>query len=110
MKIEPCITIANTLYPVLRIFASWPADAKLNRTEGTQDLKKSKVREVTKTRAEVDEDNVDVIDPDPHPLAALHLDNFNNINNMLAKSWYMNDTEQMAVVFVKDQYNDKDQV
>jgi hypothetical protein len=109
MKIEHSITIPNAPYPVLRIFASWPADAKLDRT---QDLKKSKGGKATKSRAKVDENSVDVTDSDAdlHPLATLHLHNFNNISGMLAKSWYRNDTEQTVVVFAKDQYNEKEQV
>jgi len=106
-KIEHSITIANAPYPILRIFTSWPADAKLDRA---QDLKKSKGGKVTKSRTKVNEDSVNVTDADLHPLATLHLDNFNNISGMLSKSWYRNDTEQMVVVFAKDQYNDKEQV
>ncbi|KAF8502723.1 hypothetical protein F5888DRAFT_1114956 [Russula emetica] len=81
--------------------------AKLDRA---QDLKKSKGGKVTKSRTKVNEDSVNVTDADLHPLATLHLDNFNNISGMLSKSWYRNDTEQMVVVFAKDQYNDKEQL
>jgi hypothetical protein len=100
MKVEHGITIKNADYPVLRIFASCPADAKLDRT---QDLNTSKGSKATKSKA-VDENDVDVIDPDPHPLATLHLDNFKENSKSLAKSWYRNDTEQMVVSFAQDQY------
>jgi hypothetical protein len=65
---------------------------------------------VTTSQVEVNEDSVDVTGPDLHPLATLHLDNFNKISSMLAKSWYRNDIEQMVAAFAKEQYNDKEQV
>ena len=94
MKIEHSISINNADYPVLRIFASYPADAKLDRT---QDVNESKGQGV-------DEDDVDVTDPDPHPLATLRLDNFEENSKMFAKSWYRNDTEQKVVFSAQDQY------
>jgi hypothetical protein len=103
-KIEDGITIADASYPVLRVFASWPANAKIERT---QDLKKSKKGEAAKSRAKVDEDSVDVFDTDPHPLAMLRLDKFAEISDQLAKSWFRGDMEQMVVDFVKDQYDDE---
>jgi len=102
VKIEHTITIADAPYPVLRIFASWPAEAKLERT--LVDPKKSKRGEAIKSRAEVD--SVDVTDPDLHPLATLHLGNFNRIGGLLARSWYRNDTEP-PVVFAEDRYDEK---
>jgi hypothetical protein len=74
-KVEHSITIKNADYPVLRVFASYPADAKLDRT---QDLNESKG-----SATKVDEDSVDVTDLDPHPLATLHLDNFKKISDSL---------------------------
>jgi hypothetical protein len=103
-KIEHGITIAEASYPILRIFASWPANAKIERT---QDLKKSKKGKATKSRTKVDEDSVDVFDTDPHPLAMLRLDNFAEISDQLAKSWFRGDMEQIVVDFVKDQYDDE---
>jgi hypothetical protein len=104
MGIENGITIPNASYPILRIFASWPADAKLNRT---QDLKKPKGRKATKFRANVDEDSVSVTDPDLHPLATLHLENFDENSRRFAQSWNKNDAELAIAVFVKDQRDDK---
>ena len=90
-KIEDGITTAEASYPVLRVFASWPANAKIERT---QDLKKSKKGKATKSRAKVDKDSVDVFDTDPHPLAMLRLDNFAEISNLLAMSWFRGDMER----------------
>jgi len=101
MKIEHTLTIKNADYPVLCIFASYPADAKLDRT---QDLNQSKKgRKVTKSQAKVDEDSVHVTDPDPHPLAVLNLNNFQKIGESLAKYWYRNLAEERVVVFAKNQ-------
>jgi hypothetical protein len=60
--------------------------------------------------AEVDEDCIDVTDSDPHPLSTLHMYNFENISRTLAKSWYMNKTEQTDVVFAKGQCDDAGEV
>lgn len=103
MKLEHRITIANARCPILRIFASWPADAKLERTLDLKELKGGKA-------TEVDEDNVDVTDPDEHPLATLHLDNFNENSRILARSWFENDAEQAVVAFAKDRCVNKDVV
>ena len=106
LKIDPSITITNASYPVLRVFASWPADAQLDRSGDYKTLTKKKN---TRSQVKVDEDDVGT-DDDGHPLATLHLENFNNIGEMLGRSWYMGDTEQREVVFAKHQCHDKDQV
>jgi hypothetical protein len=100
MKIGNMMIIAHAPYPVLHIFASWPADAKLNQT---QDLKTPKRRKVKKSRANVDEDSVDVIDPNLHPLATLHLENFIENSHRFAKSWHKNDAELAVAISAKDQ-------
>jgi hypothetical protein len=106
---EDRITIANVSYPILRIFASWPAPAKLERTLDLKELQGGKAT-LAKSRAEFDEDDVYGHDADPHPLATVRMDNFVEISKRLAKSWYRNDTEQTVVIFAKDQYNDEVQV
>ena len=99
-EVEPLITVRNTPHPILRIFASWPANANIDRTLESQNYtKKGKA----KSQAKVDEDSVG-IDTDNNPLAMLHLENFNNIGKILGESWYMNDTEQRVVVFAKHFY------
>jgi len=107
MKVEHRITIPNAPYPILRVFASWPGDAKLERTIGPKDPKKAMT---PKSRATVDEDGINEIDPDRHPLAALHLVNFIDISENVAKLCLTNNTEQVAVVFAERQYNNKEQV
>lgn len=107
MNFERRTTIVHAAYPIFRVFASWPGDPKLERTQGLEELKGGNA---TKSRAEVDEDSVDVIDPDMHPLATLHLATLNAFSSKHVKSWYLTDTEQTAVVHAKDQYNNEEQV
>src|SRR6267154_5178855 len=97
MKIEDCISILNASYLILHIFASWPADAEL---EWTQDLKESK-------GSGVNENSIDVINPDPHPLATLHLYNFIKNSYSLAESWLNNDLALAVVVSIEDQYENE---
>jgi hypothetical protein len=92
MKTENKITIKNARYPILRVFASWEGDAKLERT---LDLKDPEGHEATKSRA-ASEDSVDVSD-DAHPLATLHLENFVTISRSLAKSSFRGDKDQVVV-------------
>lgn len=100
MEIEPRITTVNAPYPVLRVFASWPGDAKLERTLVPKNSTGSKA---TKRQAQVE----DVPDRDLHPLATLHKDNFNSISNQLAESWFRDYTEKMVVEYLKDQLEDE---
>jgi hypothetical protein len=102
MKTEDTIIAANARFPILRVFASWEADAKIERTLEPQE---SKGRKATKFQADVDEHDFNALDLDHHPLATLHLDNFNTISSRLAKSSYRSDTEQL-VLFAKEQHND----
>jgi hypothetical protein len=97
-KIEPSITVPGSCYPVLRVFASWPADAKLERTLTAEPpLKKQKT-----DQAKDDEDeDVNAYDSDVHPIAALHMLNFENIGKSFAKLWFKNNTEQWQVEFAK---------
>ena len=107
LKIDSGITIPDAPFPVLRVFASWPADAQLDRTA---DYRMSPKKKKMKSQVKVDEDSVDTNDPDLHPLATLQLENFSNINKMLGISWYRGDIEQREVVFAKRQCHDEYQV
>jgi hypothetical protein len=98
-KIKPNITVAGSRYPVLRVFASWPADAKLGRTLIVNDEQRPLKKQ--KTDQAKDDEDVNACDPDLHPLATLHMLNFENIGNSYAKLWFKNDTEQWEVEFVK---------
>jgi hypothetical protein len=79
-KIPLGLKVKGADYPVLRVFASWPGEAKLERT------KKS---------------SLDGIDPDSHPLATLHLANFNSVGQELDQNWFQGDVEQKLVVHSK---------
>jgi hypothetical protein len=72
--IKPTITVEGASYPVLRVFASWPADADLERTLDITD-KPPLSRKQKMVQAEDDEDIISY-DPDQHPLATLHLQSF----------------------------------
>ena len=66
--IPNALNVGGADYPILRIFASWEGDARLERTlERTED---------------------GVGDLDPHPLATLHLKNFKAFAGKLANEWF----------------------
>ena len=44
------------------------------------------------------EKSVSVSDPDPHPLAALHEENFRENSKILSMKWFLGDTEQREVI------------
>ena len=62
----------QTNYPVLRIFASWPGDAKLERTT----IWKEEEKRQSQTMVEQGSDADPIPDPDLHPLATLNPRNF----------------------------------
>jgi hypothetical protein len=68
-------------YPILRVFASWPGPAVLKRT-----LEKGKSG---------------ANDPDRHPVATLHLDNFNKVIEELDRDWFQGVGQQTLVVSSK---------
>lgn len=57
------LKVKGARYPILRVFASWPGEAKLERTLGR-------------------------VDPDRHPLANLHLGNFDKVRKELNRDWF----------------------
>jgi hypothetical protein len=65
-------------YPILRVFASWPGRAQLNQSMDWKENRDTKMRSSTEPPNQFNrEQSVDDIeDPDLHPLATLHLDNF----------------------------------
>src|SRR5258708_1598349 len=75
------VEVKGADYPVLRIFASWPGEAGLDRT-GEWKLGAP-------------------IDPDGHPLATLHLTNFRNVGKTLFQKWFGRDVEEKLVVKLK---------
>ena len=82
-------------YPVLRVFASWPGEAKLERTQGWKEpnLSKQPQRQNSDAGSEVD--------PDRHPLAALRLDTFLTVGKQLDDDWFQGVGEQKVVVSSK---------
>jgi len=101
LQIENTITVQDASYPILRVFASWPADAQIERT---LECKASQKKKKKKQKKAEDDEDVDTQDPDLHPLAVLHKVNFANINNELGKSSFRGVVEQREVVFAKRQY------
>ena len=84
-------------YPVLRVFASWPGKAKLERIikQKTQGKKKQgKKKKLSGQEPDVD----DIDDPDQHPLAVLHLENFINISKGFDRDWLKGEVEEKIVV------------
>ena len=60
-------------YPVLRVFASWPGEAKLERTDEWPG------------------------DADKHPLACLHLENFEEVGYKLDADWFRRDLLEKVI-------------
>ena len=73
------LTIEGAEHSVLRVFASWPAEAELERT-----LKPLKITDL-----------------DQHPLAALNLETFESISKGLDLEWIRMDVEQNVAVYRK---------
>ena len=65
------LKVKGAKYPILRVFASWPGEAKLERTLGR-------------------------VDPDRHPLATLHLGNFDKVRKELDRNWFQGGGQQVA--------------
>lgn len=85
--------MTNAKYPILRVFASWPGDAKLDRS-------KEKPRQ--KNPAEGEEvEEIAPYDVDPHPLATLHMVNFEHMSKAMGLQWFCGDVEQKEVVYAK---------
>jgi hypothetical protein len=88
-KVPLGLKVKNAEYPVLRVVASWPGEAELERTLTLKQPMNTKSRM----------DNIE--DPDLHPLATLHLENFNQANERLGIQWFQGDMEQKLVVHAK---------
>ncbi len=87
--------MTNTQFPILRVFASWPGDSKLDRSNA-ETCKKTKVKNPS------DEDLVDKNnDVDLHPLATLHLENFIHMNEKMDVNWFRGFVEQKEVIHLK---------
>jgi hypothetical protein len=72
--IPHALKVEGADYPILRIFASWKGDAKLERTLEQRKLGSGCMD--------------DIGDPDQHPLATLHMENFKVLAEKLASEWF----------------------
>ena len=79
-------------YPVLRVFASFPGEAKLERTTKPERTTKRKKKEGSKGGSG------SIVDLDKHPLAALRLDTFTAVGQTLYDDWFQGNGEQQVVV------------
>ena len=61
--LSPNLKVKGADYPILRVLASWPGETRLEK-----DMSE---------------------DPDSHPLATLHLQNFNKVGNDLDRNWFL---------------------
>lgn len=101
------LTIQGAKYPVLRIFASWPGDAKLDRTlRGWTggDLNRDLTGDDEDHPENDPEDSTE--DPDQHPLATLNLENF---GQQLDLNYFRGDVEQKLVVPLKREYEHEEE-
>jgi hypothetical protein len=103
----PCgLKAADACYPVLRVFASWPGDARLDRMlvksllggsfeADAQDASEQQgggtCEDILLADLEQPLDNGALIgsDSDSHPLAGLHLSNFIETGKHLDKNWFL---------------------
>jgi hypothetical protein len=89
----------NASFPILRVFASWPDNAGLGRTLHYKDTTtRQKIAEKKKDQQQ-ETDTTHVLDPDLHPLATLHMENFKDIGKNLAWNAFLGDIEQKEVVY-----------
>lgn len=82
-KIPLGLKVEGADYPILRVFASWPGDARLQRS-----------RKAHKWGAKHKWGGAD---PDKHPLATLHLENFRSHGEELDRNWFRGDKGQQRV-------------
>jgi hypothetical protein len=84
----------NASYPILRVFASWPGNAMLDRTSHYKETRKQQ-KKPTKEKNEP----ANLPDTDQHPLATLHMANFQDIGKTLSQNWFLGDIEQKEVIY-----------
>jgi hypothetical protein len=91
-------------FPILRVFVSWPSDPNLERsllwkkTTMVQGRAKGKKSQKVKHRNTADKsDDEGEVDSDLHPLATLHMKNFNITIKKLDEHWFLGDLEQSIV-------------
>jgi hypothetical protein len=94
-KIPSSLKADGAAYPVLRVFASYPGEAKLERTlDWKEETRKSK--QANSCQQEANE-----LDPDLHPLATLHFQNFENVAKKFNGDCFRGVAEQRIVKLAK---------
>ena len=68
------LKLEGAKYPILRVFASWPGEAGLERTLGSGSW----------------------VDSDRHPLATLHMRNFKKVGAKLDRNWFQGAGQQVV--------------
>jgi hypothetical protein len=90
-------------YPILRVFASWPGSAELNRSLDWKEHEDTKMRSQAEASSQLKRkqsaDNIE--DPDLHPLATLHLKNFEANSLALDESWYRGNVQEKLGISAK---------
>lgn len=89
----------NASYPILRVFASWPGNAALERTLHYKEPKTPRKGAAKKKNEPQATEQAKVTDPDLHPLATLHIANFKDIGKTLSRNWISGDIEQKEAVY-----------
>jgi hypothetical protein len=82
------LKVEGAEYPVLRVFASWPGESDLERS-------------LTWNEEPGVEQDSGAKDPDLHPLATLHRENFDQIGEKLDTHWFLGDLEKKLVLHLK---------
>jgi hypothetical protein len=90
----------NASYPILRVFTLWPGNAVIGRTlhykaPTTPQKKVAKKNELQATEP------ANAPDPNLHPLATLHMVNFEDIGETLSWDWFLGDVKQKEVVYLQ---------
>ena len=92
----------NAEFPILRVFASWEGDANLDRSMAkTEQMKKNKAKDPAGNEDLAGEKKTPSCDVDSHPLATLHLENFNRISKEMDVNWFRGIVEQNEVIHLK---------
>jgi hypothetical protein len=95
------LTVKNAEYPILRVFASWPGDAKLDRTTNKPSKKKSSKKNAADEEEKTVHEEDLLYDVDRHPLAALHMDNFKSLSRQMGVQWFCSDVQRKEVIHAK---------
>jgi|ERR1700722_1904687 len=104
LKITSTKPDLNATYPLLRVFASWPGEANVERLLNERPTKEVEANSVQTpedtSSAQTPEDTEQLpYDPDPHPLAYLDLTTFGKVGEELNKKHFRGNFAQEQMVF-----------